>query len=344
MNKVSLLLAVALQLSVSSHAKIWRVNNVAGITADFITVQAAHDGAAAGDTLHLEPSITSYGNLTMSKRLSIVSSGQFASDNPGYQQDIKNAYAGEVAIADAGANGSLLSIRCLQIRIDGSAVANISLLNCAVTTASDGQCFGGLGDQGGLNIIGADNIIVSGCWFAYVSLRSASNNILLTNNIIAGRVAVDGGSSGVFRNNVICALFQGNTCGSPPTLANSSFINNIFNKGFFLGAGVISNCSFQNNFSADAFLPAGNGNVNNMNMTTVFVNTSGGYVDNAYLLKQGSPAIGAGVNGENLGAFGGTTPFRIAVTPSIPSIYKLAVPSAASGASMNIIFSTRTNN
>jgi len=338
MKKMFFLIAAAI-VCASAHAKIWRVNNIAGITANFTTLQAAHDAAAIGDTIHLEPSSTNYGDLTMTKRLSIISTGQFATNNPGFQQDIKNGFARNITISDAAANGSLLSIRYSGlISISGAAVGNISLLNCATTTPD--QCHPA---NGGISIQDADNMIISGGWFAVIWLTGNAQNIVIRNNIIGNRIFVTNQSTAIITNNVISATSVDNSCSSGgPVLFNSVVTNNIFLKG--TGNVNFSGSQVQNNFSADASLPLGNGNLGNVNMANVFVNGTGVFVDNAYLLKAGSPAIGAGLNGEDLGAFGGMNPFRLAVTPSIPSIYKLSVPSAASGGAMNIIFSTRSNN
>ena len=78
-------------------------------------------------------------------------------------------------------------------------------------------------------------------------------------------------------------------------------------------------------------------------MSTVFVNKDCGYLDNGYVLKAGSAAIGAGYGGSDCGAFAGLTPFRLAVTPPIPSIYKLEVSSTSAGNTMNIKFITKSN-
>ena len=339
MKKFYILLVIALQFSLTSVAKIWRVNNIAGITADFTTAQAAHDGAAAGDTIHLEPSNSSYGNLNMTKKLCIVGTGQFASNNPGFQQDIKNGFVGNVNIANAGANGSSLSIRYAgNFTITTAVVGNIALLNCASITGQ--QCTLGF-EVGMLFISAADNITINGGWFAGIDVRDEAQNILISNNIIGNRIAVRSGSSATIRNNVICALSPGGCTNMG--IQNSLVVNNIFNKGMIDIAEGLGGTTFQNNMSANAFLPAGNGNVNNVDMATIFENNLGGFVDNVYRLKVGSPAIAAGLNGENLGAFGGTNPFRLAVTPAIPSIYKLAVPATPSGSTMNIVFSTRSN-
>ena len=69
--KTLILVVLAIFAFNCSFAKIWRVNNNPGIVADFTTAQAANDngGVNLGDTIHLEPSATSYGTLTTTKRL-----------------------------------------------------------------------------------------------------------------------------------------------------------------------------------------------------------------------------------------------------------------------------------
>ena len=66
------LLTVLSFVAFQSQAKIWRVNNNTGVVADFATVQAAHNAAASGDTIHLEGSATSYGQLSCTKKLVIA--------------------------------------------------------------------------------------------------------------------------------------------------------------------------------------------------------------------------------------------------------------------------------
>jgi len=165
--------------------------------------------------------------------------------------------------------------------------------------------------------------------------------VVIANNIIGNLVAVDISSDGVISNNVIHAI-DGGPCGPNDISINNSVVgNNIFNSQ---QNATFLNCNISNNIAPSGNLPAGNGNKVNVNMTTVFVNNLGGFVDNAYQLKAGSPAIGAGGGGIDCGAFGGGTPFKLAVTPPIPSIYKMMIPAAPSGSSMTLTFSTRSNN
>ena len=56
MKKLNTLIAIFILITTIVNAKIWRVNNNSGVIADYTTVQAAHNAASAGDTIHLEPS------------------------------------------------------------------------------------------------------------------------------------------------------------------------------------------------------------------------------------------------------------------------------------------------
>ena len=85
MKHILLLVAVLAGTCTSAYAKIWRVNNNNGVAANFTTLQAAHDGAASGDTLHIEASPNSYGTLNVSKKLTIIGVGYFLDLNPNLQ-------------------------------------------------------------------------------------------------------------------------------------------------------------------------------------------------------------------------------------------------------------------
>jgi hypothetical protein len=118
------------------------------------------------------------------------------------------------------------------------------------------------------------------------------------------------------------------------------FIVLIFNKG---AAYTFTNCNSNNNMTSNAMLPAGNGNQNNVDMTIVFAKNTG-TTDADFVLKAGSPAKGTGYGGTDMGAFGGTTPFVMGLQPAVPAIYQINAPGAPSGSTMNVTFSTKSNN
>jgi hypothetical protein len=336
MKKLSFLLLFA-AITFSTDAKIWRVNNNSGIVADFSTVQAAHDGAASGDTIHLEPSINTYGELSMSKKLVIISTGFFIADNPNIQFDTKAAFLNTINISNTGANNSVIMVRFAGNININNGVTGVLISNSVSTTANGNSgC-----TAGQILISNADNITIKNSWASNIQFSSNSNNIVIANNIIGNLIMNDVSSDGIIANNVIHAMAGGSCGANDGTINNCVVGNNIFNSqqnaSFF-------NCTISNNLAPNDNLPAGNGNKTNVDMSTVFVNNLGGFVDNFYQLKPGSPAIGAGGGGIDCGAFGGGSPFRLAATPPIPSIYKMSIPATPSGSSMTLTFSTRSNN
>ncbi len=86
-----------------SFAQIWRVNNVTGVSAGFLTAQEASIAAADGGTIHFELSSSSYDDLLLSKQLYIISTGNFLLQNPGFQQSITPGFLGNIKIYDTGA-------------------------------------------------------------------------------------------------------------------------------------------------------------------------------------------------------------------------------------------------
>jgi hypothetical protein len=318
------LLLFAVLFCANSFAKVWRINNIPGITADFTTAQAAHDNLSvfAGDTLHLEPSTTGYGNLTMTKKLTIISVGDFLGTNPGVQYSQITGTLGSVTINNVNASGSVF--HC-------SMSGNLSVQN--TTSCRIERC----NINGQLYLNSTSNTTVLQNYLNYVIVAN-SNNTIISNNIISYYLQVQSTASATVTNNVIFA----ESAVSNQPMFNSSFQNNILNK---LGSFTFTNSIVENNLAANASLPAGNGNQTNVNMVNVFVNSSGN-TDAAFKLQTtiANPAQGAGVNGVDCGAYGGTAAFKPGLQPAIPAIYKLNAPATPAGNTMNITFSTRSNN
>ena len=170
----------------------------------------------------------------------------------------------------------------------------------------------------------------------YLLTYNGSNHII-ANNIFKTYCYVATGASATITQNVFNAEGDGAN-----TIDNSTLQNNIFNK--LTTAMTFTNCTVEYNMAGSpAILPTGNNNQNNVSMSTVFINNNGNN-DGEFVLKSGSPAIGAGIGGADMGAYGGSSPFKLAVQPAVPAIYKIQAPAAPAGNSMNVIFSTRSNN
>ncbi len=329
MKKLIILVLCLMALTaLNSSAKIWRVNN-AGLPADFTTVQAAHDAVnvLAGDTLHIEPSVVSYGALVSTKKLIIIGPGYFLNENAGQQANPATATISSFTL-NAGSDGSVISgltitstcyIRTGNITISRNNIAAYIYLSRDYSYS---------------------NVLISGNYGAFeihndgVHSETIITNVLIVNNYFH-RVLLNNQYSGVAANNVFTS-----------TNAGSSFIvkNNIFTINFNELAFNGSFNTISNNLSATTNgLPTGNGNQNGVSMTTVFVGATGNSTDGQWQLKEGSPAIGAGLSGEDCGIFGGNTPYHLSGLPATPSIYLLSAPAASNGPTLPVTISVKTN-
>ncbi len=154
------------------------------------------------------------------------------------------------------------------------------------------------------------------------------------NTLIANNYVIDDIS---FHNDASCVVYN-NLIGSKVSVYNSIVKNNIHYGASGSGTGFFENTNnvFEYNMTSKTTIPPGIGNVTNIEPDSVFVDYTGslGYsTDGKWQLKEGSPAIGAGENGIDCGAFGGTSPYVLSGLPAVPHIYEAIVPTSGSAAS-----------
>lgn len=319
------------------QAKVWRVNNISGVDADFSDLQAAINAAAAGDTIMVEASPTVYGStLTVSKRLVLIGAGYYFG-NPKTQANPNNSHITTI-VFNPGSEGSVL---------DGFSVQTYIVLNASSITVQHNYSN----------------------WEVHISdaTDAVSNNDTIRQNILGYFVIGSHGNNSaqnlIVYNNYFAANSRGNTISFVTNNVTGFFVNNVFvgtnvscanfvfqNNIFISGNTVQPSNSYFNNLSSGTIIPTGDGNKQNVDMSTVFVgypDGTGFSPDGRYKLKTGSPAIGAGLLGAtavDCGVFGGPAPYVLSGMASIPSIYSLTVPtSAPSGApTMNISISSTT--
>lgn len=332
---MSILFCVFFLFSATGDASVWRVDNNPGNTnADFVTLQAAHDGVASNDTLYVIGSGLNYGSLTMTKPLTIIGPGFFLAENPQTQANPASAKVGAV-IVDPGAAGTFISgmeftglnnvntnnvtlKRNLFRRNDandylittGGNVTNFTLTQCYVlnkAAAGHAVQIGGTNS----NILITNNMLESNAGSDFALNCNASSTVEVVNNIFLGKVTLD---ESILDNNV--------TRGGTVTATQSTPRNNIGTSTQF---------------------PAGNGNQQNVLLTDIFLLT--GSTDGQWILKPGSPAIGNGVNGEDIGMYGGSDPYVLSGVPAIPAIYFFSAPtSGSSGAGLPVHIKVKSNN
>lgn len=330
MKKLFLLTVLSTLVSSISFAKIWRVNNNVGVLANFTTAQEANDAVAvlAGDTIHLEPSTTSYGYLNCNKRLIWISTGAFLNIHPNEQFSPNAGTIDYLVVNQPGSENSVFHVVVVNTIAIGVQGIRLDRTFAGGTISVDNYGYA------------VTNTVIINCYSRNDLYINTGNNNVVTNNIFEGTLNIYASTAqAVITNNVFNAVYA--TSG---VVNNSTITNNLFNKA--TAAYTFTNCTVRNNMSAAAdVLPAGNNNQNGINMSSVFVNDNGN-TDAAFVLKAGSPAIGAGTGtpAVDLGAYGGSSPFKLALQPAIPAIYKIDGPAAPTGSTMTITFSTKSNN
>lgn len=330
--KKTIILTVCLTalIALTASAKIWRVNNT-GLQADFTSIQAAHDAVTvlAGDTLHLESSPKTYGDLVSTKKLIILGPGYFLHLNLNQQSSPTTATITSFKL-NTGSSGTVisgLSITGNNYIYTGDVTITRNYVDDAIYLSRD-YSYG--------NVIISGNYGINNINHTGASGTSLITNVLILNNVI-GYVSLLNQYSGTFANNIVSSVSN--------TIYNFVIKNNICtstsNTAVFGGS---SNLISNNICSSALGLPAGNGNQTSVSMTIVFVGATGYSTDGQWQLAINSPAKGAGLNGEDCGIYGGNSPYRLSGLPKIPSIYKLSAPSNSNGNILPITISIKSNN
>lgn len=332
---ISFLLVLAFSINTAS-AKIWRVNNnVGGFNADFTTLQAAHNGAASGDTVYLEGSPDSYGSLNCSKKLILLGPGYFYAENNIASISTHTAKVSSISMS-TGAQGS----EVMGLDFAGNALylytSNIIVkrnkFSSSNGTSNIGQIIYNTG-QVYLNDAGANNIYIIQNYGLQIHGPSYANTgILINNNLIAtyGYSGETVTAQSINLHSNTTALIQNNIFLRGTVSANnSSFTNNIMVNGFFDKRENMTT----NNLANGAQFGTENGNQANVDMVNVFVNSTS--PDERFKLKTGSPAIGAGYGSTpekpvDAGMYYGNTAYKSSGLPGIPVIYFINVQSVGS--------------
>jgi hypothetical protein len=352
MKNVSSFLFAALLLlgAFATHAQtIRRVNNsglnVTGVNV-YNTLQAAHDAASSGDIIYLEPSDISYGNLTCVRPLTIIGNGYYLDQNPALQLDKRESVIGTITFANGSAGSRITG--CI---LNGNINIGTSTITVERNRFATGYCYIGynpaIGSVGASNIIFRQNILENGyALFLYPgsTVATAVSNVNITNNIITGSISTSTGQytrlSNILISNNIIGYLAGNSASSID-VDNAVIKNNILTYAGTSPTFAARNNAYSYNISGNTAFGTANGNQQNITPANLFVGGTAS-TDGAFQLRPGSPAIGTGESGTDVGAYGGVLPYRIAGIPNVPTIYQYN--QSVSGNTLNATISTRSNN
>lgn len=175
---------MAFVLTISTYAqKAFTVNNTSGTAADFSNLQEAIKQVNSGDTLYVQHSQISYGDIGIgNKHVKIIGR---AGRDINYRPRV-----GDVFLSTGSDNSEISGLYVTGIiNSDYRDVKNIKILN----NIANGIEFG----KGG----SAEDILIQGNACDFVVLHTSSKNCIVSNNIISTTAIIDSGAQ--FTNNVL---------------------------------------------------------------------------------------------------------------------------------------------
>ncbi len=345
--KQFILLSAIVCIAFVANAKIWRVNNNAGVMADFTDMPAVFAGGSGvnnDDTIHIEASSVVYTFFTMNKRLVIIGTGYFlsgANGNPGLQANTNPATL-DYCFLDTLASGSqFIGINFSNgiYSANGQGADNITITRCKLSNVNMGYS----SPSAGADYTGW---IINKCYITTFTANSRPvKNAAITNTVCTSTFDLSntGDLNNLVRNNVFRAAININ---------NTYFSNNIIVAGSFTStsSSVKNNTCIGNAPAGFATFVGVNGNVAGELDANVFQGLAGNSSDGQWRLKAGSQAIGTGETINSItpdrGAFGTADPYILSGIAPVPTIYSLTVPAsvASSATTMPITVSTKSNN
>ena len=130
MRKLCIMLFLA--LATSMYAKTLRVSNVKGSTAQYSTVAAALEAAVDGDVIMVDASPNSYGDVEITKKITLQGPGFFLVANGIAQEGQTTAEFGKITIKKEGVKVSSISAN----RIEANNYDKVVITRCWAQTMS----------------------------------------------------------------------------------------------------------------------------------------------------------------------------------------------------------------
>ncbi len=337
-----ILFFLAAGFTISIHAQTIRIadNNANAPTGAniYATLQSAIDAAVPDDIVYITPSVTSYGNATVGKRITIKGVGHGIVEIAPRSSvigtlTIVNSSNGTDNISGLVLTGFSFTTIQFAAGTGSGSYNNILAENLSGSTFNHTNCLPG----------STSDLTIKNSWITSINIGhcSATNTTLIRNNIATGMIDVRNSSNALITNNLLLQstnhvinnngsspniriennIISGSTTHAFYSLTNAIVTNNIFYG--VLPNGLYSpfhSNTFSNNLVLNAFTfppaatggPANSG-INNITGTgPLFTSApvSGTYNDTYnYTLQSGSPCIGAASTGENIGPSGGLYPW-----------------------------------
>ncbi|MDD4224121.1 MAG: hypothetical protein PHD87_06005 [Candidatus Cloacimonetes bacterium] len=317
---------IAILAAGALSAEILTLDNNLHPTGQYTTWIAAYNAASDGDIIYVYPSPYDYGpawNQPVRKSLTVIGGG-FNPANPDLLTSKISPW-----VDDATGAGSVFSGIHLCSNVNNS--HQVTYENCRFDTNVTLQASGSelRNCWCSVNVFAGNGVHISGCTLQGYMQPALGADVTCSNCVFIGNVThIDTGG-----NNNLCCYF--NNClfanvddgthilrggwGSPIDL---HFINCIMEVITIPAAYDFQYCIYEGS-SAYITDPS---NMQNVDLALVMEDVNGG---DYHLVPEppANPAIGAGFNGEDIGIYGGDTPFNdLWYLTSLPSITGFTCP------------------
>ncbi len=312
MKKAVLIFAITF-LTVIANATIINVDNSPNRPSGYQSnLQVAINAATAGDTLYVYPSNISYGTISLNKRLYLFGAGY--TGTTGSESQIHYLHLDTATSPASNPSGSTIQgFKISKVYCDKPNIVNIVFAgnyfssyvilstNCSAWLFTNNY-FGNY-----ITINNNNNIIISNNIFnnIYGIMTSNSSSVFISHNLFMGWYYFNSTYNATISDNI----FVCNSATDISSMARNNFINNI---------------SWRSTLTPYALPPDGNsGSGNFSNQDPLFETaTSSGNFDYTkdYNLKTASPGINAATDGNNIGPYGGSSPFVWGGAFTIPKI------------------------
>lgn len=304
-------------------ATVRTVSNASNSIAQHTTIAAAIAAASAGDTIYVMPTGILYPSTTITKPLVLMGSGAWPEGLGGLSTNVLQFIVANTA-SGCTIKGFNITTATTSIAFQAGPPINnviIEMNRLAYAIAVEGP--GSVSN----NIVVRNNLF-AGAFFAGNSVGIFQNGWIISNNIFNGPLGSFGVSSSVqnmFLNNII---YRSGTTNNPLSGLNNTLIaNNIIVGGGDAGLGNIVACQVNNNcfygnYTLAGIIGAGSTGSNNLigpgqnplfAEATNFNATMFAYAPVAPFvdlhLQPGSPCIGSGQLGADMGIYDGGFPW-----------------------------------
>lgn len=299
MTKITSFLMVLLMVPAAFFAQsVITVDNSVGSSAQYSDLQTAIDNASSGDIIYVHPTEITYGGfITLDKSLTLIG---YSHSDPEKKTTV-NSIDIEGDLSNVTIKGFHFT-SYLEVSNNTVGLQNLVLEN---------NRFDGITYFGGTN---TNNLIIRGNVIDQIGTGTSSwvnyTNAIITNNIITGNVFVLNHESVQIENNIFISngtarpINSGNATGN--LIVQDCILYKDSGSNFEPNSdGVVyENCLSYNPTTTVTAL-AGSNNINDQDPLFVLNDNNFFNFEDDFNLQVGSPALGTGVNGDDIGLFGG---------------------------------------